>query len=559
MQLATQGLLPHTLGAPETVVVVGKESVGKSQLIGSLTRSQPATANVRGTTVSCEVYSDGERSYVDTPGILRESDSLTTKLALRELSRRDAVLLVVSATHLDDDLAELLPLAHGKLGAVAVTFWDMASRRAEARPTLERLAAATGLVFVPVDARHLTATDRAAVHRALDAPRPFPAEPAARAGWTIAPRRNLFDLPVVGQLVALLLLFAPSWLAVVNANRVADALYPGVSALLAPVLATVARWPAPLSNVLGGDYGFIAMGPFLFLYAGPTVLLFALLIAVYKASGLIDRLTVSLDPVVRPFGLAGRDLVRVVMGFGCNVPAVINSRACSACSRGACVSAIAFGSACSYQLPATLAVFAAAHMERLAFVYLALLAATTLIYLRLTVPAAARRQTNRLKLVGRDFLQWPTLASVRSETWRIIRQFFFLALPVFVLICAGAALLEWSGALAWLSRALAPLMALFHLPGEAAVAVVLGSIRKDGIAIGLLNPGWQTLKVPLATPAQVLTAVYLAGVLLPCLVTQVTVVREMSFRFAWRMAGRQMLAAALFSLLIAWGGALLVG
>lgn len=482
----------------------------------------------------------------------------TTRLALRELSRRDTVLMVVSGTHLDDDLAELLPLVQGKRGAVAVTFWDMAVKRAEAAATLDRLAAATGLGFVPVDARLLSAADRAALHRALASPQRFPAKPPSRAGWTIEPRRTLFDLPVVGQLIALVLLFAPSWVAVVNANRVADALYPSVAALLTPVLATVTAWPAPLANIFGGDYGFVAMGPFLFLYAVPTVVSFALIIALYKASGMIDRLTVSLDPVVRPFGLAGRDLVRVVMGFGCNVPAVINSRACSSCSRGACVSAIAFGAACSYQLPATLAVFAAARMEGMGLVYLALLAATTLIYLRLTVPAAARRQTNRLKLVGRDFLQWPRFGAVGRETWQVIRQFFTLALPVFVLICAGAALLDWSGALAWLARSLAPVMALFHLPGEAAVAVVLGSIRKDGIAIGLLNPGWQTLKVPLATPIQVLTAVYLAGVLLPCLVTQVAVMREMSFGFAWRMAGRQMLAAIFFSLLIAWGGALLL-
>jgi Fe2+ transport system protein B len=63
----------------------------------------------------------------------------------------------------------------------------------------------------------------------------------------------------------------------------------------------------------------------------------------YKASGLVERITITLDPLLRPFGLSGRDLVRVIMGFGCNVPAVISTRACSSCSRGTCISAIAFG------------------------------------------------------------------------------------------------------------------------------------------------------------------------------------------------------------------------
>ena len=101
------------------------------------------------------------------------------------------------------------------------------------------------------------------------------------------------------------------------------------------------------------------MLPFLLLYALPTVVVFTVLIEIYKSTGLIDRLSYALHPWLKPFGLGGRDLVRVVMGFGCNVPAVVATRSALSCSRCTCVSAISFGSACSYQLPATLAVFAA--------------------------------------------------------------------------------------------------------------------------------------------------------------------------------------------------------
>ncbi len=72
------------------------------------------------------------------------------------------------------------------------------------------------------------------------------------------------------------------------------------------------------------------------------------------------------------------------MGFGCNVPAVISTGACSSCSRGTAISAIAFGAACSYQLPATLAVLAAAsktfglNLFLLPFLFLSYLLLTTL-------------------------------------------------------------------------------------------------------------------------------------------------------------------------------------
>lgn len=538
------------------VVVIGKESVGKSQLIRSLTGRAAVAARLRGTTVACDVYRRDGWSFVDTPGILLDGDSLTTRLALDRLQDGERVLLVANGTHLDEDLADLLPVVRGKHGAVAVTFWDMVGGRRDAAAALERLERAAGVRLVPVDGRQLSGDDRRDLQAALAEPRPFPAAPlAARAGWRLEPRRGLFEIPLLGPLLALLLLLGLPWVAVTGANRFADAFNAPVAALLDPLLGIVAGWPAPLAEALGGDYGFVAMGPFLLLYAVPTVTVFALLLAVYKASGLVDRLTVAIHPALRPFGLTGRDLVRVIMGFGCNVPAVINSRACSTCSRGACVSAISFGSACSYQLPATLAVFAAAGTTGLVLPYLLLLAGTTLVYMRLTVGRTARGEIGRLKLAGRDFLQWPSPAAIGRDTWDVVRQFFVLALPVFLAICVVASLLEWMGALDGLATWLAPVMAAFNLPGEAAVAVILGSIRKDGIAIGLLDSDWSALKVPLGSSVQVLTIVYLAGVLLPCLVTLLTVVREMSFSYAWRMVARQVAAAVLFSLLLAWGGA----
>jgi len=85
-----------------------------------------------------------------------------------------------------------------------------------------------------------------------------------------------------------------------------------------------------------------------FLWAFPVVLLISLSVAVTEESGLKDRITAALDPWLRRVGLSGRDLIPVLTGFGCNVVAVMQSRACSRCTRERCVSMISFGSACSY-------------------------------------------------------------------------------------------------------------------------------------------------------------------------------------------------------------------
>jgi Fe2+ transport system protein B len=101
-----------------------------------------------------------------------------------------------------------------------------------------------------------------------------------------------------------------------------------------------------------------------------------------------------------------------------------------------------------------------------------------------------------------------------------------------------------------ISQALAPVMRVFNLPPQVALSVVLASIRKDGIFLLASDEG---LAFPL-TAAQALTAVYLAGVLLPCLVTALTIARETGWRSMFRLLARQAAFATLFALMLAWGG-----
>lgn len=537
------------------IVAIGKENTGKSQLIASVTGCSAKSSNFRGSTTGCETYPSDEFTFVDTPGILYRSDSATTRAALKQLQEGDTVLLVIKATHIDDDLAELLPLVRGKRGVVVITFWDKVRATRETRQIIEQWGQTSHLSFIPVDARHLTASDRTYLLTALEQAQPFPHDWIPQpVGWRIEPKLTLLEHPGIGWLFALLLLLLPAIIAVFGANNFANFVDPVVQALTKPLIMQLQRLPSPLTEILVGRYGLVTMGPLLFVWAVPTVVLYALFLGAYKASGLIERITVAIHPALRPIGLSGRDLVRVIMGFGCNVPAVISTRACSSCSRRTCISAIAFGSACSYQLGATLGVFSAANMPNLVIPYLLYLACTTLIYTRLIAPAAARSPQNPLVIENRNFLEYPRWQAIRREASSTLNQFFRQAIPIFLLITVIASLLDWLGVISTLANLLNPLMMLFRLPVEAALPVSLASIRKDGI---LLFAEPNTLAI--LTPLQILTGVYLAGVLLPCLVTALTISREQSPRFALSLMGRQVIAAVGFSMLLAWGGMLWSG
>jgi len=552
----------------ETVVVVGKESVGKSELVSSLTGDRPTSGNFRGTTTRSERYETENYEFVDTPGIVLDADTEATRTALNELTDEETVMLVVPATDVDSDLDDLLPLVEDHLGAVVVTFWDKVDEQTETRRALEQLSADIGVPVVPVDARNVerpmtdggtaAATagsaddDYSRIMAALEQPGVFPDTAREEIGRRIEPPKTVFEWPVVGPAVSLLLLLFPAGIAVWFANSLAGELNPLVKTAFEPLVDAATTLPEPIAVLLTNDYGLLSMGPFLFVWAGPTMLIFAVILGVYKNTGIVTRMTVSLHPIMRQIGLSGRDLIRVVMGFGCNVPAVVNTRSCSDCTRCSTISAISFGSACSYQFPATLAVFAAVGMGWLVGPYLAVLAVTTFIYVGVIAPAEARQSTTVVD--RRTFLSWPDPKAVAREAWSAIREFFVKALPVFVVITFVAAALDRLGVIDALGSVLGPAMSLFNLPADTALTVVLALIRKDGIAL-LTADGASTAAT--LSPVQVLVVVYLAGVLLPCLVTAFTVAREVSARWALKMMARQAAAAVTFAAVIAWSGVLL--
>lgn len=536
--------------AQRSIVVIGKENTGKSQLIASLTGRLPYSINFRGSTIACDTYVGGGLTVVDTPGILYRSDRVTTQAALAQLKTHDTVLLVIKATHIDEDLADLWPLVVGKRGIVVITFWDKVSHARVTQQIIRSWEQTSNLAFLPIDARHLTPEQHHEIQSALQAPAVFSPRRPTPAGWRIEPRPTVLEHPQFGWMVAIILLLLPTLLAVWFANSVAAVADPLVQTLLQPLIDILANIPLSLPKaMLIGRYGLLTMGPLLWVWAVPTVILYALCLGIYKASGLVERITVALHPLLRRFGLSGRDLVRVVMGFGCNVPAVISTRACSSCTRKTCISAIAFGSACSYQFGATLAVFSAAQQPSLVIPYVGYLAVTTLIYTRLIAPKSSRSPHNRLMIEHRTFLERPRIATIWRETQGTLHQFFTNAIPIFVAITLIASILDELSLLTAAASIIHPLMQIFRLPPEAALPVILASIRKDGL---LLFAEAETLSA--LTPLQILTGVYLAGVLLPCLVTALAIAREQSLRFALALMGRQATAATCFSLILAWGG-----
>ena len=533
----------------DCIVVVGNESSGKSELISNLSGQRAYSANYRGSTVSCELFEAEDYVFVDTPGVLRSSDSATTKLALAELSSRDLVLLVVRATQLDEDLKSLLPLVKNKRGIIVVTHKDKVRDQSRLADAVANLTANSNLRFIAVDARKLSAADKEKILCSLQNPLSFEdVKIDFQVGWVVEPRSGILEKRLLGPVLAFMLLFVPGVFAVQIANKSAEHLEPYIKNLFEFAVAYFSSYSSMIKELMIGDYGLATMGPLLFVWAVPTVVVYAFFLGLYKASGLAERITVALDEIMRPFGLDARGLIRVVMGFGCNVPAVVSTRSCSACKVESTQSAISFGSACSYQFGATLAVFAAVSKPDLVLPFLFYLCLTFLIYTRIRAILSPKSTCDSVISFRRNFLVLPRVGDIWREARLTILHFFGKVIPIFLIITAIASILNWIDILTKIGVVLGPLMSLFNLPYDSALAVLLACIRKDGIVLLAEQNSSQ-----LMNSVQVLTAVYLAGVLLPCLVTAYTVAKERGYRFVVSTMFWQSSAVVVFSVILAWG------
>jgi len=346
-----------------SVLLVGNPNVGKSTAFNYLTRARQRVVNAPGTTVELAegTWRAGEAdvTLVDLPGtyslIARSPDEQVAADAVADPAH-DLAVVVLDATALSRGLYLLGQVATaGRPVVAAVTMADLAAARG-LRPDIGGLASALGVPVVEINGRTgLGAQELAeAVRAALDVPAhvagidphshndslhdnlacaqnlfDWVERVADAAVPATPPRRNLTD-----KLDAVLLrpwLGIPAFLAVVWAvfqltTVVAAPLMDGAAWLVSGPLASavtsfldLARAPAWLAS-LAVDGLLSGVGTVLSFL--PLMAIMFAAVSVLEGSGYLARVAVVADRAMRRLGLDGRAMLPLIVGFGCNVPAL---------------------------------------------------------------------------------------------------------------------------------------------------------------------------------------------------------------------------------------------
>lgn len=315
---------------------------------------------------------------------------------------------------------------------------------------------------------------------------------------------------------------------------------------------------AGLAELIGGTTGqIIADGIDVSLQAIlaiviPYILVFYLILGLLEDSGYLPRVVMLLDGIMLKLGLHGRAIIPMVVGTGCNVPAILATRTLESRRQRLILATITVMAVpCSAQtviIVGTVGNYSGVLWA--ALIYLILFA--LILVLGRVLHTVLREEPSSLAIEIPE-LSRPSARNVLTKTWLRIKDFLIIAFP---LLLVGSLVLEALMAYDILNALVEPMswltVGLLGLPPVIIVALIFGVLRKEMalqilFVIFALGAG-QDLTDAL-TPEQLFVFALVMATYMPCLGVLAALLKE----FGGRAAAT--ISVASISLALLLGGA----
>ena len=279
----------------------------------------------------------------------------------------------------------------------------------------------------------------------------------------------------------------------------------------------------------------------------PYILVFYVMLSILEDTGYLVRVVSLLDGVMHRLGLHGRAVIPMVVGFGCNVPAILATRAMgSRRERLILATLITIAVPCSAQtaiIVGSVGKYAGAWWALLIYIILM----GTLVVLGLVLHRTIKFEPTGL-LVEIPDLRLPSSKQTAIKTYIRLKEFLTIAFP---LLLAGSIFLEILMALDILQKLIDPadpfMMAVFGLPGFTIVALIFGLLRKEmALQMLIVLAGTSNLALQL-NPHQMFVFALVMAVFMPCLAAFAVMIKEFGVKSSL------MVAAASISLALVMG------
>ncbi|MGI6577377.1 MAG: FeoB small GTPase domain-containing protein [Eubacteriales bacterium] len=509
----------------DKILLMGNPNVGKSVFFSSLTGINVISSNYAGTTVS---YTEGtikldDKTYtlIDVPGTYSlEATSEAEAVAVRFMDSNPlAVICVLDATNLERNIKLGLELQKYNVPIVyALNLVDVAKRHGNeinvsllskelGAPVIPTIAVkGEGLKELKGELQKILSSSNQGCSNCSSCPgcdgnqqNPWDRakEIAAKVRINADGKLSFLDRlgnsmlkPWPGIPIAILIIVL-SLGAIVGGGKALRAvlLLPLVNKLLVPVFKTLFASILPegiLLNVLIGEYGIFVIGfEWIIALIFPYVMLFYVVFSFLEDSGVLPRLSVLFDNIMRKMGIQGGSMITILMGYGCAVPAIIGSRTATTKKERLIISTVVcFAVPCISQTGALISLFAGFSPILLLLMLLLSLAVMMIVSsilsrtLKGTVDPMVIEIPNLLMPNGKAFLG---KLAIRMKHFLVEAE-----LPMFISVVIAAVLKE-TGILSYIAVYLEPIVSgWLGLPKDAVIALILGIVRREMAVAPLL-------------------------------------------------------------------------
>jgi ferrous iron transport protein B len=555
------------------ILLMGNPNVGKSVIFSRLTGVHVTVSNYPGTTINYTrgFMRLGEETVevIDVPGTYTlEPTCEAEEIALQMLNTGDIVIDVVNATNLERNLYLTLQLLEKHIPVViALNMWDDTKHRG-IHIDLDKMKAFLGVPVVPT----VAVTGQGIKELVENIPKAtspdFPVRSRDEHWATVG---NIVDQvqhithrhhtwsehledasvkPLTGGIIALAVL-ACAFLVVrfLGESLITYVLDPLFNNLWAPLV-------LKLSNFMGGggflhdiligkvsagevnfveSFGLLSTGVYIpFAMVLPYIFSFYLVLGLLEDIGYLPRLAVLMDTIMHRLGLHGYAIIPTLLGFGCNVPAILATRILeSKRERFIAATLVSIAVPCA-ALQAMIFGLVGQHGGQ----YVAIVFGTLFlvwIILGIVLNHAVKGFSPEL-LIEIPPYRLPSWQATFKKLWMRVYGFLVEALPIILGAVVIINILYLFGVFNAIASFTAPVVTgLLGLPKEAVTAIVIGFLRKD-VALGMLAP------LALSVNQLVIGSVVLA-MFFPCIATFVVLLRELGVVNMLKSAGVMIMAA----------------
>jgi ferrous iron transport protein B len=292
-----------------------------------------------------------------------------------------------------------------------------------------------------------------------------------------------------------------------------------------------------IDGLIGGVGSVLSFTPLIFI-------LFSF-IAILEDSGYLARTVIMLDRIFRKFGISGQTFLPMILGFGCNVPAIIATRTIQHKKERMIAIFINSFMSCSARLPVYVLFSAIFFPENASIVIMGLYLTGVAVGLIISFFLS-----KLIKIDGENTLiielppyRWPLLKNIFKHAWwqmsMFIKKAGTMILGAIVVVWLLASFpwgVEYGSAGSWLGRAGQFIAPIFRPLGfghwSFAVALMFGLVAKE-IVIGTLGTlhsvseeGLFEVLPTLISSAGALSFLVFVLLYIPCLAAVATIKKE---------------------------------